>query len=236
MKCLIIDDEPLARDVIENHLSKIEGLDIVGKCKNAQEATDFLQANQVDLLFVDIQMPGLTGLELVKSLDPSPLVIFTTAYPEYAVEGFELNAIDYLLKPVSFDRIIKAIEKAREYFRFKRGEGVDATEIADDSIYVKANQKLVKLNYDDILYVEAFADYVKIYVPGKRIVTLQTMKNMEKKLPIERFCRVHRSFIVGTGHISAFSGNEVDVDGNKIPVGKNYRDDFLARMNNKNIL
>jgi DNA-binding LytR/AlgR family response regulator len=236
MKCLIIDDEPLAQDVLQSHTSKIEDLVLVGTCKNAIEAAEFLKNNEVDLLFLDIQMPEVSGIDVFKSIKNPPLVIFTTAYPEFAVEGFELNAIDYLLKPVSFDRFEKAIEKAREYFKFKKGEGVDTTEIEDDFIYVKANQKLVKLSYDDILYVEAFADYVKIYIPEKRIVTLQTMKNMEKKLPADRFSRVHRSFIIGMQHIKAFSSSEVEVNGQKIPIGKNYKDDFLTIMNSKNIL
>jgi DNA-binding LytR/AlgR family response regulator len=161
MKCLIIDDEPLAQDVLQSHTSRIDDLELIGTCKNAIEAAEFLKNNEVDLLFLDIQMPEVSGIDFFKSIKNPPLVIFTTAYPEFAVEGFELNAIDYLLKPVSFDRFEKAIEKAREYFKFKKGEGVDTTEIEDDFIYVKANQKLVKLSYDDILYVEAFAPQKK---------------------------------------------------------------------------
>lgn len=236
MKCLIVDDESLARDVISSHIDRVPELTLTGTCKNAAEATEFLRQNAVDLLFLDIEMPETSGLEFFKGIDNPPLVIFVTAYPEYAVEGFELNAIDYLLKPVSFDRFEKAIEKAREYFKFKKGEGVETTEMEDDFIYVKANQKLLKLSYDEILCVEAFADYVKIYIPGKRIVTLQTMKNMEKKLPLDRFCRVHRSFIVGMKHIKAFNSSEVEVEGHRIPIGKNYKEEFMAIMNKKRML
>lgn len=236
MKCLIVDDEALARDVISSHISRIPELQLAGSFKNTMEANEFLASESVDLIFLDIQMPEVTGLDFLKSLENPPLVIFITAYPEYAVEGFELNAIDYLLKPVSFERFEKSIEKAREYFKFKKGEGVDSTEMEDDFIYVKANQKLIKLSYDDILCVEAFADYVKIYIPEKRIVTLQTMKNMERKLPLDRFCRVHRSFIVGLRHIKAFSPSEVEVEGHKIPIGKNYKDEFMNIMGRKKTL
>jgi DNA-binding LytR/AlgR family response regulator len=236
MKCIAIDDEPLALDILKDHIAKVPDLALLTTFKNAIEAAEYLRNNEVDLLFLDIQMPEVTGIDFFKSLKKPPLVIFTTAYPEYAVEGFELNAIDYLLKPISFERFEKALEKAREYFRFKKGDEVETTELQEDYIYVKANQKLIKLSYDDIFYIEAFADYVKIYTPLKRIVTLQTMKNMERKLPVDRFVRLHRSFIAGLHHIKAFSGSEVEVNGVKIPIGKNYKDDFLAMMKGKNIL
>jgi DNA-binding LytR/AlgR family response regulator len=233
---MIVDDEPLAIDVIESHLSKIPGLELIAKCSNALEAAQVLKTKTIDLIFLDIQMPEITGIDFLRSLENPPLVIFTTAYSEYAVEGFELDAIDYLLKPIAFERLNRAVQKAQEYYQLKQGGEVDHVEMEDQQIFVKANQKLVKINYDEIFYIEAFADYVKIYIPEKRIVTLQTMKKMENKLPIDRFCRIHRSFIVGLKHVSAYSSSEVEVKGVKLPIGKNYKEGFLDHMRSKNTL
>lgn len=236
MKCLIIDDEPLALEVLQSHLKSNPDLELVGKCTNAIEAAEMLKSDHVDLIFIDIQMPEITGIEFVRSLENPPLLVFTTAFAEYAVEGFELNAIDYLLKPISLERFNKAVSKAKEYFLLKSGNEVDNTELEDEHIFIKANQKLIKVSYDEIKYVEAFADYVKIYIPEKRIVTLQTMKNMERKLPADKFIRIHRSFIVGLKHISSYNTSEVEVDGNKLPIGKNFKDDFMALMKGNNVL
>lgn len=236
MKCLIVDDEPLAIDVIKSHLTKYPELELVGTCSNAIQAAEMLKSKQVDLLFLDIQMPEVTGIEFMRSLEKPPLVIFTTAYAEYAVEGFELDAIDYLLKPISGERFDKAIQKSKEYFRLKNGNEIDNTELEEDFIFVKANQKLIKISYDEIKYVEAFADYVKIFIPEKRIVTLQTMKKMEQKLPPEKFCRIHRSFIVGLKHIESYNTSEVGVDGKRLPIGKNFKDKFMDLMKDNNVL
>ncbi|MBO6516864.1 MAG: response regulator transcription factor [Bacteroidia bacterium] len=236
MKCLIVDDEPLAIDVLKSHLSSHEGLELVGTSSNAIQAAEMLRNNSVDLLFLDIQMPEVTGIDFLRSLENPPLVVFTTAYAEYAVEGFELDAIDYLLKPISKDRFDKAITKAQEYYDLKHGNEVDNTELEDEFIFVKANQKLIKISYDDILYIEAFADYVKIFIPEKRIVTLQTMKKMEKKLPANKFCRVHRSFIAGLKHIESYNTSEVEINGVKLPIGKNYKDAFMENMKSNKIL
>ncbi len=236
MKCLIVDDEPLALDVLESHLNSHPELELVGRCTNAIEAAEVLRKNAVDLIFIDIQMPEVTGIDFVKSLENPPLLVFTTAYAEYALEGFELNAIDYLLKPISKDRFDRAVAKAVEYFQLKSGNEVNNSELEDEHIFVKANQKLIKISYDEIKYVEAFADYVKIYIPEKRIVTLQTMKNMERKLPIDKFCRIHRSFIVGLKHIDSYNTSEVEVESNKLPIGKNFKEQFLALMKGNNVL
>lgn len=233
---MIVDDEPLAIDVIENHVSRMPNLELVATAPNAIVASEKLKKQQVDLLFMDIQMPEITGLEFLRSLSSPPLVIFTTAYPEYAIEGFELDAIDYLLKPISFDRFQKAVKKAEEYFSFQHDQAIGKPEMEEDFIFVKANQKQLRVAYGDILYIEAFADYVKIYTAEKRIVTLQTMKKMEQTLPVDRFCRVHRSFIVGLQHVTAFSASEVEVNGVKLPIGKNYKDGFMEYMNSRNIL
>lgn len=236
LRCLAVDDEPLALDVIESHIAQFPDLELVGRCENAIQAAEILKNQQVDLLFLDIQMPEITGISFVRSLENPPMVIFTTAYSEYAVEGFELEAVDYLLKPIAVDRFKKAVEKARELYTLKHSGEVEQPTMEEEHIFVKANQKLVKIVYDDILYVEAFADYVKIFTPEKRIVTLQTMKNMEKKLPEDKFCRVHRSYIVGLKHVEAFSTSHVEVAGEKIPIGKNYKDTFVELMKQRNTL
>ena len=236
IKCLAVDDEPLALDILESYIKKMPDLELVGKCSNALEASEFLKNHKIDLMFLDIQMPEITGLEFMRSIANPPLVVFCTAYSDFAVEGFELNAIDYLLKPVGFERFTKTIDRAREYMSLKKSDDVEAPDLENDHRFIKSNQKQVKLSYDQILYVEAFADYVKLYTTEKRYITLQTMKNMEIKLPKEKFIRVHRSFIVGIKYITTFNSSELEIGTIKIPVGKNYKDEFLAKMRSKNIL
>jgi len=236
MKCIIVDDEPLGIEILESYVKRMPDMDLIGKCNNALEASEFLKNHKVDLMFLDIQMPEITGLEFMRSIANPPLVVFCTAYPDFAVEGFELNAIDYLLKPVGFDRFSKTIERAREYISMKKNDTVEAPDLENDHIFIKSNQKQVKLSYDQIMYVEAFADYVKLYTPEKRYITLQTMKNMEQKLPKEKFIRVHRSFIVGIKYINTFNSSELEIGSVKIPVGKNYKDEFLLKLRSKNIL
>lgn len=230
IRCLIVDDEPLALDVLESYLADDSELELVGRAENALEAAEILRKHKVDIIFLDIHMPEIDGISFFKSLTNPPLIIFTTAYSEYAITGFELNALDYLLKPISPERFAQAVGKAREYFSIRNQAQVGNPEIEEDSIFIKANQKQQKVSFSNILYVEAFADYVKIFTPEKRLVTLQTMKNMEQKLPTDRFCRIHRSFIVGLKHVSSFSSTEVEVNGQKLPVGKNYREAFMKRM------
>ena len=192
MNCIAVDDEPLALDILEAYINKHPDLNLVARCNNAAEASEVLKKRSVDLMFLDINMPEINGLTFVKSLENKPLFMFTTAYPDHAVEGFELDAIDYLLKPIAYDRFEKGVEKAKEYFNIKKNADVAESDLENEHIFVKANQKLIKLAYSDIYYIEAFADYVKIFLEDKKIVTLQTMKNMEKRLPAELFSRVHR--------------------------------------------
>lgn len=237
LNCLIIDDEPLAQDVIESYMGEEKDLVLVRKCQNALEAREALKSHQIDLIFLDIQMPEISGIDFLKSLENAPLVIFTTAFPNYAVEGFNLDAVDYLLKPISQDRFKKAVKKARELYQMKHQPfpmGMPAEE--DDHFFVKADQKLVKLRYDDIYYVEALADYVKIHTNDKRIITLQTMKKMEERLPSNKFIRVHRSFIVGIGKIKSVSGNKIELAEQQIPIGKNYKSSLYDYLYANNIL
>ncbi len=224
IRTLIVDDEPLAHDIIESYVAKIPDMEIVGKCDNAIEANQLIQQGEVDLVFLDIQMPEMTGIQLVKSLTNPPKVVFTTAFAEYAVEGFDLNAVDYLLKPIAFDRFLQAVNKVKE--------GLDnvATNF-DDFFFVKADKKLVKVHFSEILYIEGLKDYVIIKKEQGRVIALQTMKSLEKKLPSDIFMRVHRSYIVNIHQIKAVVGNTIEIVENGqpkfIPIGKNYKEELL---------
>ena len=238
---IIVDDEPLALDVLETYIEKIPDLNLVTKCSNALEANAALKEHQIDLMFLDIQMPQLTGVDFLRTLASPPKVIFTTAYANYAVEGFELNAVDYLLKPISLDRFMKAVNKAQEQINLEKNDGAAATvsspapKDGEDFIFVKADKKLVKVNYNDIVYIEGLKDYVIIRLNTSRIITLQTMKSLEEKLPAYIFKRIHRSYIVNIKKIQAVQGNMVEVIEKNvpkhIPIGKNYREDLLAIIN-----
>ena len=238
IKTLIIDDEPLALDVLETYIEQMPELQLVGRCSNALEANEFLRKNQVDLIFLDIQMPRLSGVDFIKTLASPPMFIFTTAYSEYALEGYELNAIDYLLKPISIDRFMKAVNKAMEQFELRKKDESGESTTAGEGVeffFVKADKKLVKIKYDDIVYIEGLKDYVIIRLEQGRVVTLQTMKSLEDKLPLTRFKRIHRSYIVSIDKIHAVDGTSVDVyekgQIKQLPIGKNYRDEILEIVN-----
>ena len=235
---IIVDDEPLALDVLETYIEKLPKLNLVQRCNNAIEANEALENHDIDLMFLDIQMPQLTGTDFLKTLSKPPLVIFTTAYANYALEGFELNAVDYLLKPISLERFMKAVNKAVEQFELQNNSsGGDTSDKKEQSdfIFVKADKKLIKIKYDDILYIEGLKDYVIIRMESGRVITLQTMKSLEEKLPEHLFKRIHRSYIVGIDKIKAVVGNMVEVvekgQAKHLPVGKNYRDQLLAIIN-----
>ena len=250
MNAIIVDDEPLARDVLETYLERMPDVNLVATCSNAFEANQALKDQQVDLMFLDIQMPQLTGMDFLRTLQNPPMVIFTTAYSEYAIEGFELDALDYLLKPISFDRFVKAVNRAKEQKNLQTG-GVTSTEetpvedasgksvLEEDFIFVKADKKLIKVNYDDILYIEGLKDYVIIRCNDTRVITLQTMKSLEARLPSKIFKRIHRSYIINMSKVEAVMGNMIEITekGAKkhLPIGKNYREE-LQGMVNKNRL
>lgn len=228
---LIVDDEPLALDVLETYIEQMPELNLVARCANALEARDALTKNQVDLMFLDIQMPQLTGIDFVKTLIHPPLIVFTTAYSNYAIEGFELSALDYLVKPISLERFMKAVNKANEQLELIRREEPHGSADGLDFFFVKADKKLVKVNFDDIVYIEGLKDYVIIRLSHSRVITLQTMKSLEEKLPSPQFRRIHRSFIVGMDKVLAIEGSMVEVmekDKPKLlPIGKNYKDELL---------
>ncbi len=244
MNVIIVDDEPLALDIMETLIERMPELKIIARCNNAFEANDALKNNEIDLMFLDIQMPQLTGIEFLRTLSKPPMVVFTTAYPNYAIEGFELNAIDYLLKPISMDRFMKAVNKATEQYNLHHKEEAPApssnsiavgTESGEtDYIFVKSDKKLVRVRFADILYIEGLKDYVIIRTETGRVISLQTMKSLEDKLPLGQFVRIHRSYIVGVDKIVAIVGNMVEVmekgQVKHLPIGKNYRDELLEMI------
>ncbi len=235
IKAIIVDDEPLALDVLETYINQLPNIDLVQKCTNAIEANEALKQHDIDLMFLDIQMPQLTGIDFLKSLENPPKVIFTTAYPDYAVDGFELNASDYLLKPISLERFMKSVNRVSEEIELEQNEGGSNNAETDEFFFVKADKKLIKIIYSDILYIEGLKDYVIIRMNDSRVITLQTMKSLESKLPSNLFQRIHRSYIINIQRINAIIGNMVEITekGEKkhIPVGKNYRERLLEIVN-----
>lgn len=228
MKCIIVDDEPLAIEVIESYVERIDSLELVGKFRNAIKAFDYIQSGeQVDLIFLDIQMPKLTGIEFLKTLTNPPKVIFTTAYRDYALEGFELEVLDYLLKPISFDRFMKAVSKALN--QSKEVE-ISSSAEGDDFIFFKCDKKMIRVGLKDILYIESIKDYVKIKTAEKEVVTHQKISVLETKLPANHFIRVHRSFIINIPKIESYSASEIELNNESIPVGRNYKVEVMDKL------
>jgi len=235
IRCLAIDDEALALDLIEDNIRKVPFLELVKKCKSAFEAMEFLQNEKIDILFLDIQMPDITGIQFLKSLQNKPIVIFTTAYEKYALEGFELDVIDYLLKPFSFDRFLKAVNKAKDYLHLKEktishGTGNEVQSSAG-YMFVKADYKLVKIDFNEILYIEGLKDYIKIYTGEKPVLTLLSLKSLEEKLPSADFVRVHRSFIVAVKKIQFIQRNFIHIGNKEIPISDNYKEQLFNIIN-----
>ncbi|MBR3981066.1 MAG: response regulator transcription factor [Bacteroidales bacterium] len=228
IRCLIVDDEPLAREILGQYVSQSDELQLVGACKNANEVVELLQKESVDVLFLDIQMPGISGMALMKSLENPPLVVFTTAYDQYAVEGYEVSAVDYLLKPISPDRFKKAVEKVREMIQYKKSSSRDL-----NYMFIRADYQDIKVMFDDILYVEGLKDYVKVVTKEKRIITLTNIKGMLEKLPQDRFIRVHKSYIVAKDKVQTVKGTILTIDDKEIPIGLTFKDNFMKGMNLK---
>lgn len=228
IRCLIVDDEPLAREILGQYVSQSDELQLVGACKNANEVVELLQKEPVDVLFLDIQMPGISGMALMKSLENPPLVVFTTAYDQYAVEGYEVSAVDYLLKPISPDRFKKAVEKVREMIQYKKSSSRDL-----NYMFIRADYQDIKVMFDDILYVEGLKDYVKVVTKEKRIITLTNIKGMLEKLPQDRFIRVHKSYIVAKDKVQTVKGTILTIDDKEIPIGLTFKDNFMKGMNLK---
>ncbi len=229
INCLAIDDEPLALDVIEDLASKVPFLNLKGRVQSALEAMSFLEKEAIDLIFLDIQMNDLTGFELLRTLEKKPLVIFTTAYPNYALESYEVDAVDYLMKPIPLDRFVRAVNKAKQRLASKKpatDQPVVVKENTPSFIFVKSEYRSVKINLDDILYVESLKDYVAFQLKEERILSLLSMKEVEESLPSERFIRIHRSFIVSMDKIETIERNQVVLGEKRVTVGESYREEF----------
>ncbi len=239
INCLIVDDEELARNLVENYVNRLPHLNIVGKCANPFEAMQALQENKVDLMFLDIQMPDLTGIEFLKTLSHKPMVIFTTAYKEYAMDGYELDVVDYLLKPFRFERFLQAVNKAAkllkttpektEYSAAVQPVVID-NETQKDYILVKSDYKVFRMFYKDILYIESMKEYVAYHTAEGRTLSLGSLKKLVEQLPSEQFMRIHKSFIANISRIKALEGNMVHLGEKKLPIGTSYKEEVLKRV------
>lgn len=231
MTCIIVDDEPLARQGMAMNISTVSSLQLLDSFSNALAANDFLRKQNADLMFLDINMPELSGLDFLKSLRNAPLVIFTTAYPQYALESYELDAIDYLVKPIRIERFLKAVNKAENHLRLLRQEGNNnqVEKIEEDYIFIKAERKYFKIYFKEILYIEGLKDYVIIYTADAKIITSMNVKTINTQLPETIFAKVSKSYIVNVLHISSFDNELVYVQNNEIPLGQAFKDDFIKQ-------
>lgn len=230
LTCIIIDDEPLARKGLREYIGDVEFLHLSGEFDNPLRATDVLMNGKIDLIFLDIQMPKITGMEFLKTLVNPSLVIFTTAYPQYAVDGFELNAVDYLLKPFSFERFWKAVIKARTLLEAGKGSPLQPLIVEAEHFFIKTDNKLVKMNYSDILYVEALQNYIAVHTLSKKFITYLTFKSVEESLPQHIFLKVHKSYLVALSKIESIEGNEIIIGHHHIPISRNMKEGVMERI------
>ncbi|MGZ3751447.1 MAG: LytR/AlgR family response regulator transcription factor [Mucilaginibacter sp.] len=227
INCLVVDDEPIARNGILEHIAQVEFLHAVASCKNAIEASIELRKQPIDVVFLDIQMPKITGIDFLKNLQNPPLIIITTAFPEYAIEGYELNILDYLLKPISFERFFKAALKAQNYLNAKANEYLPT---AESFFFIKSNQKIEKIYIDDILYIEALSNHIIIYTRHKKYIAYMSFKGIESQLPKNHFLKIHKSFIVSVNAIQTIDNDEVILENKTLPISKSYKTAVTERI------
>ena len=233
VNCIIVDDESMAREILETHLRKMESVKIIASCKNVIEAFNQINNHKIDLIFLDINMPEISGLSFAKSIHPSIKIIFTTAYREYAVDGFDLQAVDYLLKPISFNRLMQAVNKyLGEITNHRVPEIIESDIEKNDFIFVRSDRKMIKINFQNICYIESLSDYIKIHQDDKSVVTRETITSIESKLPKNDFLRIHRSFIVSLSKISSFTNEFVEVNNKSITISRSYKKEVLKRLEN----
>ena len=236
MKCIIVDDEPLAREGMELNIQDVKYLELVGQFGTAMAANDFLSNNEVDLMFLDIQMPGVTGLEFIRSLKKRPLIILTTAYPEFALEGFELDVVDYLVKPIRLQRFIKAVNKAKEIFDLYQSASKNETTVEDDFIYIKSDRKFVRLFFKDIKYIKGLKDYVMIFSEKEKMMTAMNIKTINSHLPAHTFVRVSKSHIININFIDSVDVDLIYLSGEEIPLGRTYKEHFIENYIKTNLV
>ncbi|MEC3907744.1 LytTR family DNA-binding domain-containing protein [Tamlana sp. 2201CG12-4] len=224
--CMIVDDESMAREVIATHLSKIPNIKIVSSCSNAIEAFSYLREQVIDLVFLDINMPEISGISFAKSINKNVKIIFTTAYRDFAIEGFELQAVDYLLKPISFERLLKAVNN---YFDIYADDNLSKTKELphNDFMFVRADRRMIKIDFESIIYIESYSDYIKIHLTDKTIVTRETISAIEAKLPKHNFLRIHRSYIISLKDISSFTNEEITINNTSLTISRSYKKDVL---------
>lgn len=230
LTCIAVDDEYLALNIIEDYVKKISVLNLAGKYKSALTALEALQEKPIDIIFLDIQMPDLTGIEFIKTMPVKPKVILTTAYEQYALEGYELDIVDYLLKPIRFERFLRAVNKAADRIKLERGEqSIENTpdtkkQIAKNYFFIKTGYKSLKVKFDDILYIEGLKEYVNIYTEQKKFTKLASLKSLENELPSDAFIRIHKSYIVAIDKVDAIFGNTIEINEHKLPVGRSFKE------------
>lgn len=233
LRCLVVDDESFAIEGIVNHISKIDFLEVTATCSSALEAREVLRQKEIDLMFLDINMPDLTGLEFLESLDQAPLTILTTAYSEYALDGFRLNVVDYLLKPISFQRFFQAVEKSITTFQSRISQKDDNL---PSEMYIRQGDSFIKITWEDILYVESMQNYLKLHFSDKSYTIHQTMSSLEELLPKDAFFRIHKSYLVNVSHIELVSGGRIYVKGKELPLSKHRREDLFKNIISKKLI
>ena len=238
INCIIIDDEPLARKGLREYIADVAFLTLVGEYNTAMKALDAIDTRNVQLIFLDIQMPGVTGIDFLRSFTQAPPVIFTTAYPQFALDGYELNALDYLVKPVSFERFMKSVMKAREFYEVRQKNTTDVKETGsvNDHFFIKADNKLIKIFYSDIIFAEGLQNYVVIHTKEKKYITYLTFKSLEEYLPADMFIRTHKSYIVSASKIESIEGNELQLGHHRVPVSRNLKEEVMQKLLNGKFL
>lgn len=228
LSCIIVDDEPVARKILHEFVEQVPFMQTLGKFENAIKAEAFLKNNDIDLLFLDIEMPKISGLQLLQNIDKKPLVILTTAFPQYALEGYELEVIDYLLKPIAFNRFMKAVHKAKEYKQLQ--EATTVSQSTSSYLFVKSDKRIEKIELNDICYAEALGNYIIIHLREKKIIAYLTLKSLESQLPSNEFIKIHQSYLINCSRINAIEGNEVKISNKSLPISRNYKDSVMEMV------
>ncbi len=238
MNCIIIDDEPLAREAIEMLINQTDGLDLIGSFNSPESVTNFMVSNTVELIFLDIQMPGINGIEFARSIPKETFVIFTTAYSEFATDSYEVDAIDYLIKPVKLARFQKAVEKAHTYAKLFKADYANNNieQVADDFFFVKADRRIFKVYFNNILFIQGLKDYVVMHSENQKIITAMNIKTIYDQLPKDLFVRISKSYVINVKHIGSVDNNTVYIGSNEIPIGNTYRDFFFSEFVTKKIV